>query len=327
MEEFYYYDGREVIGPHSLPELQEMYAMAVISNQTPVLRQGDKDWYTLGQFCDLNAPECQPLDLDESYYNPYATALEQFAAPQSSVLEALPDAPSDQTHTSTIIATEEHRESLREEDEELRQQRTTQHQLLRHIRLELDALWEAQRESIIARIRFEQLDKKYESTRKRSRDIFRIVEENAIEYWRRSGLLTACIRELTWKEHDFSVRLRGKNESEKYQYLQRWLEDSRIADLSGCYCFKNGKEYIYIGQAGVLRDRLKQHEKKTYFTYATSARIVIPKYARRLNQLERLLILAHQPTENGNNGMAGKTPIDECLDFIRGEIKELVTDF
>lgn len=100
-----------------------------------------------------------------------------------------------------------------------------------------------------------------------------------------------------------------------------------LAELAGCYCFKNGLEYIYIGQAGVLRDRIKQREKKTYFTYANAVRIIIPKYKRQLNQLERLLILAHKPTEKSTSEIAGKTPVDECLDFIRGEIKELITDF
>lgn len=131
---------------------------------------------------------------------------------------------------------------------------------------------------------------------------------------------------MTWREHDFTIRLRGKSESDKYQNLKEWLEESRLADLAGCYCFKSGREYIYIGQATILRDRIKQHEKKTYFTYATAVRVVVPKYRRQLNQLERLLILAHQPTDNGTNGITGKTPVDDCLEFIRGEIKDLVTD-
>jgi hypothetical protein len=132
---------------------------------------------------------------------------------------------------------------------------------------------------------------------------------------------------MTWREHDFTYRLRGKAEADKYANLQAWLEESRLAELAGCYCFKNGREYIYIGQGGVLRDRIKQHEKKTYFTYANAVRIIIPRYKRQLNQLERLLILAHHPSENGTAGITGKTPVDDCLEFIRGEIKELITDF
>jgi len=169
--------------------------------------------------------------------------------------------------------------------------------------------------------------KEFEATRRRDREIYRIIEDNAMEDWRRSGLLTYWIRELTWREHDFTYRLRGKTEADKYTGLQNWMEESRLAELAGCYCFKNGREYLYIGQAGVLRDRVKQHEKKTYFTYANAVRVIIPKNKRQLNQLERLLILAHCPNENGNGGVTGKTPVDDCLEFIRGEIKELITDF
>lgn len=340
MEEYYYSDGREVLGPHSLRELQEIYSLSLFNAQTPVIRKGEKDWQTLGVYCDLQAPECQPLGLDNDMDAIYISLARQTSEQTAEVAVALtdspdgepdepdgtPDQPADQSPLIEVKATEEELESVREEDEEVKEKRTTRHQLLRQVRAELDHLWEAQRESIIARIKFETLDKTYETTRKRNRDIFRQIEENAIEYWRRSGLLTCWIREMTWRDHDFTHRLRGKTEAERYANLQAWLEEIRLADLAGCYCFKNGREYIYIGQATVLRDRIKQHEKKTYFTYASSVRIVIPKYKRQLNQLERLLILNHQPTENGTMGVAGKTPVDDCLDFIRGEIKELVTD-
>lgn len=324
MDKFYYFDGQSVIGAHSLQEMQEMYAMATISTQTPVIKLGEKDWQSLGTYCDLNAPECQPLELDFD-------SVPALNGAQAMATEALAENPAneqppDQPEVS-ITATEEQKESIREEDETLKQQRTTRHQLLRQIRTGLDSLWEAQRESIIARIKFETLDKTYEATRRRNRDIYRLIEENALEYWQRSGLLTFWIRDLTWRDHDFTYRLRGKTEADKYANLQAWLEESRLAELAGCYCFKNGREYIYIGQAGVLCDRIKQHEKKTYFTYANAVRIIIPKYKRRLNQLERLLILAHHPSENGTVGIAGKTPVDDCLEFIRGEIKELITDF
>jgi hypothetical protein len=324
MDKFYYFDGQVVIGAHTLREMQEMYALATINTQTPIIRLGEKDWQTLGAYCDLNAPECQPLELDfysaPTLNGTHATTIETLA--ENTATDQAPDQPD-----ISAVATEEQKESIREEEETLKQQRTTRHQLLRQIRTELDNLWEAQRESIIARIKFETLDKTYEATRRRNRDIFRLIEENALEYWQRSGLLTFWIREMTWRDHDFTYRLRGKTEADKYANLQAWLEESRLAELAGCYCFKNGREYIYIGQAGVLRDRIKQHEKKTYFTYANAVRIIVPKYKRQLNQLERLLILAHHPSENGTAGVIGKTPVDECLEFIRGEIKELVTDF
>jgi hypothetical protein len=326
VEEYFYYDGRESLGPHSLRELQEIHSLSLINAQTPVIRKGEKDWQTLGAYCDLSAPECQPLGLDRDVDALYIPISQVSAEIQLNQDDDQTDEPIDQTQMDTAKATEEQQESMREEEETVREQRTTQHQLLRQIRAELDSLWESQRESIISRIRCEPLDKSYESTRRKNREIYCKIEENAIDYWRRSGLITAWIRELTWREHDFTVRLRGKTESEKYNNLQSWLEESQVADLAGCYCFKKGREYFYIGQGTVLRDRIKQHEKKTYFTYSTSARIVIPKYKRRLNQLERLLILAHEPSDNGTLGIAGKTPLDDCLEFIRGEIMELVTD-
>lgn len=324
MDQFYYYDGEKVVGQHSLREIQEIYALGMMTSRTPVIRVGEKDWQTLGAYCDLNAPECQPLELD--FDEQTAAAELEAVTEDSEIMEAAEQELSVQPAITEATA-EEHQESIREQEENLKQQRTTRHQLLRQIRTELDQLWEAQRESIIARIRYEPLDKTYEATRRRNRDIYRTIEENAIEYWRRTGLITYWIRELTWREHDFTYRLRGKTEAEKYASLQGWLEESRLAQLAGCYCFKNGREYIYIGQAGVLCDRIKQHEKKTYFTYASSVRIIIPKYKRQLNQLERLLILNHLPNENGTSGVSGKTPVDDCLDFIRGEIKELITDF
>jgi uncharacterized protein DUF4339 len=326
MEEYFYCNDFEVIGPHSLRELQELYALGVIDSRSLVMKKGDKDWQTLAGYCDLNAPACQPLELDEGYYAAF-TAPTQTASNGRSIHEQeTTDLQADQTQAVTIKASEDEKESIREEDETLRQHRTTQHQLLRAIRADLDSLWEAQRESIISRIRSEPLEKIYEATRKKNRELYCEIEQSAIEYWRRSGLLTAWIREYTWREHDFTVRLKGKTETDKYQHLQQWLEEGKLADLAGCYCFRNGKDYLYVGQAVVLRDRIKQHEKKTFFTYASSVRIVVPKFKRQLNQLERMLILAHQPTENGTAGIAGKTPLDECLAFIRAEIKELVTD-
>lgn len=326
MDEYYYYDGQATIGPHSLREVQEIYALGMITSRTPVIQTGGLEWKTLGAYCDLNAPECEPLDLG---FDEQTASAELNAVTEPSPETATPsaeDLPPEQSAVVTATA-EEQQESIREDEEELKQQRTTRHQLLRQIRAELDQLWEAQRESIIARIRYEPLDKAFEATRKRNRDIFRTIEENAMEYWRRTGLLSYWVKEMTWREHDFTFRLRGKTEADKYASLQAWLEESRLANFAGCYCFKNGRDYMYIGQASVLRDRVKQHEKKTYFTYATAVRVVIPKNKRQLNQLERLLILAHCPNENGSSGVTGKTPVDDCLDFIRGEIKELITDF
>jgi hypothetical protein len=332
MEAYYYFDGQRPVGPHNLREMQELYALSAIKADTPVTRVGHDGWATLKVFCDLEAPECQPLELGDDYYSqfyvpPPADEISPAALADEAQVEQPPVNAEAQEEIAQILPTEEERESQLEEEEEVKRQRVTRHQLLRQLRSQLDQLWECQRESIIARIRFEPLDKSYEATRRKNREIYRAIEESAIEYWRRSGLLTYWIRELTWREHDFTYRLRGKNEAEKYAGLQAWLDETRLADLAGCYCFKNGREYIYVGQAGCLHDRIKQHEKKTYFTYANAVRVIIPKNKRQMNQLERLLILAHQPSDNGNRGVAGRTPVDDCLEFISGEIKELITDF
>jgi hypothetical protein len=331
MEAYYYFDGQQTVGPHNLREMQELYALTAIKADTPVTRVGHSGWATLKEFCDLDAPECQLLDLGDDYYGQFHAPPTEEAAPavmdEGPPAEQSPVSAEAEAEIAQILPTAEERESQIEEEEEAKRQRLTRHQLLRQVRSQLDQLWECQRESIIARIRFEPLDKVYEATRRKNREIYRSIEESAIEYWRRTGLLTCWIRDLTWREHDFTYRLRGRDEAEKYAGLQAWLDETRLAELAGCYCFKNGREYIYVGQAGCLRDRIKQHEKKTYFTYASAVRVIIPKNKRQMNQLERLLILAHQPADNGNRGVAGRTPVDDCLEFIEGEIKELITDF
>ncbi len=225
----------------------------------------------------MNAPESQPLELNFDYFQPSQAVAQALHVESIESTGSTGDLQDDQTETAVVVATDEQKESLKEEGEALRQHRTTKHQLLRQVRAELDALWEAQRESIIARIRFEPLEKSYEVTRKKNRENYQAIETSAIDYWRRSGLLTYWIRELTWRDHDFTFRLRGKTEAEKYASLQQWPEETGLA---GCYAFKTGRDYLYIGQASVLKDRFKQHEKKTYFTYANAVRVIIPKHKR-----------------------------------------------
>ena len=82
-----------------------------------------------------------------------------------------------------------------------------------------------------------------------------------------------------------------------------------------------------MGQARDLGARLKQHEQKTFFTRADRFRVVVPQNKRMLNKLERLVILNRQPTENRSPGVARNNPADDCLDFIKKEVKELISDF
>lgn len=55
-------------GPHSLDEIQEMFAMGALTTQTPVVRAGEKDWQTLGAYCDLNELKYQPSGIDSKNF-------------------------------------------------------------------------------------------------------------------------------------------------------------------------------------------------------------------------------------------------------------------
>jgi len=207
-------------------------------------------------------------------------------------------------------------------------------QLIREIREHLDQLWEAQKESIIATIKNERLDPAYEHTRKQTREILDEVLENAEQFWRQAGILKKWIRDLTREEdgrlldcrHKFWRGSEDGHEEEKFEDLCRWLEKQELVDRSGCYCFKNGDKYIYVGKAVVLRDRIKQHERERYFTYGNAIRIVIPHDKRNLEKLERLLILAYLPVENRKSGTRGGTRVDDFLGFLEREVRELIED-
>jgi hypothetical protein len=55
--------------------------------------------------------------------------------------------------------------------------------------------------------------------------------------------------------------------------------------------------------------------------------VLVPKYKTQIGKMERMLILLYEPEENRNAGDSGKNPVDDCLNFIRNEVKELLTDF
>jgi len=246
----------------------------------------------------------------------------------SKALQEEPPAPNEKPQIVAAGQTAEDKAEVKAEADEEASRKLTRHQLLRIVRKDLDALWECQREAIIAAIRDQELDEVYQSTQRQNKDIYKRIEEAAIDYWRISGLLRKWIGDLTWQDADFSRRLRGKNEFERYADLQQWLEDKQVAEYSGCYCFKVGKKYTYVGRATVLRDRLKQYEKSKYFLLDDiTVRVLVPKYKTQIGKMERMLILLHEPEENKNSGDSGKNPVDDCLNFIRSEVKELLTDF
>jgi hypothetical protein len=221
-----------------------------------------------------------------------------------------------------------------DEDDQSPSSDKTPGQLIREIRERLNQLWEAQRESIIATIKNERLDPASEHTRKQTREILDEVLTNAEQFWRQGGFLTKWIRDLTREEdgrlldyrHKFWRGSEDGHETEKFGDLCRWLEKQGLVDRPGCYCFKKGDEYLYVGKAIVLRDRIKQHERERYFTYGNAIRIVIPHDKRNLEKLERLLILAHPTEENRKSGTRGGTPVDDFLGFLEREVRELTED-
>lgn len=293
MKEYYCCaDGVNVVGPHSVEELSEMIREGVLAKESFAARAGDQQWVpvmTIGIV--LDAPKVEE----------------------------------EERHSLTPLS-EEQVESLKEAEEEIVASRKTKHGLIRDIRGELDRLWAAQREAIISRIKCHDLDTEFQATRKQHKDIFSKIETDVLDYWRKTGVLNQWVQDMTWNNMDLTFKLKG-TEEEKFEQVNKFLVEKRLSDLPGVYCFKDGKDYIYVGQGKQLGARIKAHEQKVFFSAANSFRIVVPQNKRFLNSLERLIILDRQPRENRSPGPVRGNPADECLEFIRREIKELITDF
>lgn len=317
MDEYYYGDKEgKPQGPHNASEIHELLKEGQLTPETLIWRPGDQAWQEMHSLPEFSQIQSEPQKCDH-----------ENSVISKALKEELP-APDERPQVVATSQTAEDKAEVKEEAEEEEEKRLTRHQLLRIVRKDLDALWECQREAIIAAIRDQELDETYQSTRRQNKDIYKRIEEAAISYWRISGLLRKWIGDLTWQDADFSRRLRGKNEFERYADLQQWLEDKQVAEYSGCYCFKVGKKYTYVGRATVLRERLKQYEKSKYFLIEDiTVRVIVPKYKTQIGKMERMLILLHEPEENKNTGDSGKNPVDDCLNFIRSEVKELLTDF
>lgn len=317
MDEFYYADGSEKPkGPHNASEIRELLRENIIKPDSLVWRPGDNAWQPLQSLPEYKSLTTEPVKCDHDN-----------SVISKALKEELP-APDEKPQKVVANQTAEDKAEIKEEAEEDEAKKVTRHQLLRIVRKDLDALWECQREAIISAIKDEELEEGYQATRKQNKAIYKNIEDAALNYWRISGLLRSWIGDLTWQDADFSRRLRGKNEFERYADLIQWLESKGVTDYSGCYCFKEAKRYVYVGRAVVLRDRFKQYEKSKYFLLPdVTVRIIIPKYKTQIAKMERMLILLHEPLENKNSGDVGKNPVDECLTFIRSEVKELLTDF
>lgn len=50
IENFYYYDGNANVGPIEGDEMVKLYTSGAIHSQTPVVREGEQDWKTLGNY-------------------------------------------------------------------------------------------------------------------------------------------------------------------------------------------------------------------------------------------------------------------------------------
>lgn len=297
---FYSIEGR-VEGPHSPGEIVDLLLEGMLSEGVHLIATGDPEWRTVADFHEV-------LEM-----------VRQRRAPK--------DDDSSSDPASTLSATTEERSETNAEQEEIRTRRRSRHAMLRCIRGSLDQLWEAQREAIIARIKDDDLDVEFESTRKGHKAIYQEIEQNVVNYWRADGILSSWIRDLTWNDADFTLKFKSKEEGGKFEEAMAWLTSKNLIGLPAVYCFICGKEYVYVGQAKEIGSRLKQHEQKTFFTRADRFRVVVPQNKKMLNKLERLIILNRQPTENRSPGVMKNNPADDCMEFIRREIKELISDF
>lgn len=264
MKEYYYcLDGQTSDGPHSEREIVELFHSGVLKAETFICAAGDKDW-TLLKNANLNMeaqnvtvpsqPPAAPLDADI------------VSVDHSAVASTGSDSDSDE---------EKEEKEKQSQDKDL-----GKYQLIKAIRADLDLLWKAQRESLISHIRGIDLDPAYETTRKQAKSIKDRVKHSCLQYWTKTNAYDTWIEELVWKDCDIQRRLRGTGCEEKYEDAKQWLTDAKLIDEAGCYCFKSGKEYLYIGKAGTgesnLGRRLRDHRHSVYFEHATHLRIIIP---------------------------------------------------
>jgi predicted GIY-YIG superfamily endonuclease len=203
---------------------------------------------------------------------------------------------------------------------------------IKSIRALLNDLWEAQRESIIARVKNEDLSERHEKKRKEHSEIKDSIEELVLEYWRRSKVLDDWIRDLIWESEDekgdYTKKLKKGDSDANFATAIKWVEALGVDETAGCYAFREGKNnYIYIGKAEGLKRRLQQHEGMEFWARATHLRLLIPQHKASVLKLERLLLLKHDPERNKIAGHSTQgSRADQVLEMINAEINELLTD-
>lgn len=308
MKEYYYcLDGQTVDGPHSEGEMQELLGHGVLQPETQVCPAGEKEWIS------LSAVQFDPAGVAA----PKKLEMETPAADQAVEVD----------HAAVAAAGSDKDEDAPEID-----RGPGKYQLLKAIRADLDLLWKSQRESLISQIRGLELEPVYETTRKQAKEIKQRVKDAAMQYWHKAGAFEEWIEELVWKDCDIQRKLRGNGCEEKYQDAKQWLTEAKLIDEAGCYCFKRGKEYLYIGKAGMTKEstlgrRLKEHEHAVWFEQTTHLRIIIPRHKSWISKLERLLLLCYpESVYNRGTPTTGNNPADDIIHLLEKEMSDLLID-
>ena len=309
MKEYYYcMDGQTVEGPYSELEIKGLWNEGTLKSQTLVCPAGEKEWLQISsiQFSVGKEVEIERQSPDQTSAGECTTVDHQ-----------------------AIASAGNDKDDLVEEDED---KGHGKYQLIRSIRADLDLLWKAQRESIISQLRGLELDAEYETTRKQAKLIKERVKEAAQLYWKKTRAYDRWIADLVWNDCDIQRKLRGNGCAEKHEDAVEWLTKAKLINEAGCYCFKKGKDYLYIGKAGMSKDtnlgsRLKDHRRAVYFEQSTHLRIIIPRHKTWISKLERLLLLNYpHPIYNEATPTTGNNPADSLIDLLETEMNELLTD-
>ena len=303
-DSLFYFDGTSVVGSHTAREIQELFQSGKLKEDTQICTANDHTWKLLKDFPHLMI---KPEEVKRPFVEkPEPTPPDNTKKPQSGTIE------------------NDDEEEDDEEDERLTP--------IKSIRALLNDLWEAQRESIIARVKNEDLSERHEKKRKEHSEIKDSIEELVLEYWRRSKVLDDWIRDLIWESEDekgdYTKKLKKGDSDANFATAIKWVEALGVDETAGCYAFREGKNnYIYIGKAEGLKRRLQQHEGMEFWARATHLRLLIPQHKASVLKLERLLLLKHDPERNKIAGHSTQgSRADQVLEMINAEINELLTD-
>ena len=310
---FFYFDGTKVIGPHAGREVSELFHADILKPETQICTANNHQWKKLQEFPELikerpkGSRRVVADDENES---------DQEVGPGA-------DAPADVT-----MHRPDRNTANRSDGVDVEKRLTP----IKKIRFLLDGLWEAQRESIIANIKNEELDDFYEVKRRGHLEIKEKIKELVMDYWRKAGVLDEWINDLISEGKngewgDYEKKFKTGDVNGNFERTLAWLDESELGQKAGVYSFEKGSHRIYVGESDNLARRLRQHQGYFAWGEATQIRILIPRRKSNRDKLERMVILRHLPSDNGNEGISiAGSKADEILDFILEEINELLTD-